>query len=153
MAVIKHFKQHRKIKEIANAFSLDQLQLINVDAIIVADPGTPCPYFSAYYQLNRPGRHFISNRAHGALGYSMAAALGAWYARPDRKCVAIMGDGSFGFTSGELETIVRCRAPLLMVVVSNASYGWIKAGQKTGFDGRYFSVDFSRTDHARVAAA
>jgi len=32
-------------------------------------------------------------------------------------------------------------------------YGWIKAGQKTGFGARYYSVDFSRTDHARVAEA
>ena len=39
------------------------------------------------------------------------------------------------------------------VVVSNAVFGWIKAGQKSGFDERYFSVDFSRTDHAAVAAA
>ena len=64
-----------------------------------------------------------------------------------------MGDGSFGFTAGELETVVRLRVPMLMVVISNASYGWIKAGQKTGFGRRYFSVDFSRTDHARVAEA
>jgi acetolactate synthase-1/2/3 large subunit len=64
-----------------------------------------------------------------------------------------MGDGSFGFTAGELETIVRLRVPLMMVVISNSSYGWIKAGQKTGFEQRYFSVDFTRTDHARVAEA
>ncbi len=32
-------------------------------------------------------------------------------------------------------------------------FGWIKAGQKTGYDERYFSVDFSRTDHAKVAEA
>ena len=64
-----------------------------------------------------------------------------------------MGDGSFGFTAGELETIVRLRVPIMMVVISNSSYGWIKAGQKTGFGERYFSVDFSRTDHARVAEA
>ena len=64
-----------------------------------------------------------------------------------------MGDGSFGFTVGELETIVRLKVPLVMVVISNATYGWIKAGQKAGFDARYFAVDFSRTDHAAVAAA
>jgi len=38
-------------------------------------------------------------------------------------------------------------------VVSNAVFGWIKAGQKHGFGARYFSVDFDRTDHARVAEA
>ena len=123
------------------------------DAVVVADPGTPCPYFSAYYENARTGRHFISNRAHGALGYSMAAAVGAHFGRPAAKIVSVMGDGSFGFTVGELETICRLRIPLAMIVISNASYGWIKAGQKTGFGERYFSVDFSRTDHAAVASA
>ena len=123
------------------------------DAVVVADPGTPCPYFSAYYQNKHTGRHFISNRAHGALGYSMAAAVGAYFGRPRAKIVAVMGDGSFGFTVGELETICRLKIPLAMVVISNASYGWIKAGQKSGFGERYFSVDFSRTDHAAVASA
>jgi acetolactate synthase I/II/III large subunit len=123
------------------------------DAVVVCDPGTPCPYFSAYYEFRQAGRHFISNRAHGALGYSMAAAVGAHFGRPKTKTVAVMGDGSFGFTAGELETIARLRVPVMMVVISNSSYGWIKAGQKTGFGGRYFSVDFSRTDHARVAEA
>lgn len=123
------------------------------DAVLVCDPGTPCPYVSAYFTFNRPGRHFISNRAHGALGYAMSAAVGAAYGRPGAKVVAVMGDGSFGFTAGELETIARLSVPITMVVCSNAVYGWIKAGQKTGFDARYFSVDFSRTDHAKVAAA
>ncbi len=123
------------------------------DAIVVADPGTPCPYLSAYYRVARTGRHCFSNRAHGALGYSMAAAIGAHFGRPGAKVVAVMGDGSFGMTAGELETVVRHRVPLTMVVISNASYGWIKAGQKTGFGERYFAVDFGATDHAAVAAA
>ncbi len=123
------------------------------DAILVADPGTPCPYFSAYYTQQKPGRQFISNRAHGALGYALSAAVGAQFGRPSSKCIAVMGDGSFGFTVGELETVIRHKLPITFVVVSNASYGWIKAGQRAGFDRRYFSVDFERTDHARVAAA
>ncbi|HEY0337983.1 MAG TPA: thiamine pyrophosphate-binding protein [Burkholderiales bacterium] len=121
------------------------------DAIVVADPGTPCPYVSAYYEMQEPGRHFITNRAHGALGYSMAAAMGAWFAQPQKKCVSVMGDGSFGFAVGELETVMRHKVPLLMLVFSNATYGWIKASQKASYGERYFSVDFSRTDHARVA--
>jgi len=64
-----------------------------------------------------------------------------------------MGDGSFGFTVGELETVTRLRLPITFIVFSNSVYGWIKAGQKTGFDEHYYSVDFNRTDHAAVAAA
>jgi acetolactate synthase-1/2/3 large subunit len=121
------------------------------DAVIVADPGTPCPYFSAFYKIPHAGRYFISNRAHGALGYSLSAAVGAQIGRPNSKVVAAMGDGSFGFTVGELETVTRLGLPITFLVFSNSVYGWIKAGQKTGFDERYYSVDFNRTDHAAVA--
>ena len=69
------------------------------------------------------------------------------------KIVAVMGDGSFGFTCGELETVVRKNMPITFIVLSNAVYGWIKAGQRSNFDKRYFAVDFSRTDHAAVANA
>ena len=128
-------------------------ELLDDDAVLIADPGTPCPYLSAYYPVRRTGRQFFSNRAHGALGYSLPAAVGACYGRPGAKVVAVMGDGSFGFNAGELETVVRLGLPITFVVVSNGVFGWIKAGQKSGFEGRYFSVDFSTTDHARVAEA
>ena len=81
------------------------------------------------------------------------AAAGAWFGRPSSKCAALMGDGSFGFVVGELETLTRYRIPLLMIVFSNASYGWIKASQKASYGKRYFSVDFGVTDHAKVAEA
>ena len=128
-------------------------KLLDPDAIVVADPGTPCPYFSAFFQTRKTGRQFFSNRAHGALGYAMAASVGAHFGRPSVKTVAVMGDGSFGMCVGELETVVRHRLPIAFVVISNAVYGWIKAGQKAGYGGRYFSVDFGVTDHARVAEA
>ncbi len=40
-----------------------------------------------------------------------------------------------------------------MVVIANGSFGWIKAGQRSGFDGRYFSVDFTPGQHAWIAEA
>ncbi len=127
--------------------------VLDDDAIVVADPGTPCPYVSAFYELRTTGRTLFSNRAHGALGYSMSAAMGAWVGRPDRKVVSLMGDGSFGFTCGEFETVVRCKMPITFIVFSNAVFGWIKAGQRAGFGERYFSVDFERSDHAAIASA
>jgi acetolactate synthase-1/2/3 large subunit len=128
-------------------------KVLDPDAIVVADPGTPCPYFSAYYLVRGSGRRFFSNRAHGALGYALAAAVGAHVGRPAVKTVAVMGDGSFGMCAGELETLARLKLPITLVVISNATYGWIKAGQKAGYGKRYFSVDFSETDHAKVAEA
>ena len=126
---------------------------LDSDAVICADPGTPCPYFSAHYRWPAAGRHFITNRAHGALGYALGASIGAHVARPDVKTVAVMGDGSFGMSVGELETVVRHKMPITFIVFSNATFGWIKAGQKAGFGKRYYNVDFDRTDHAAVASA
>ncbi len=123
------------------------------DAIVVCDPGTPCPYFSAFYDQVETGRHFISNRAHGALGYSLSAAVGAHFGRPGAAVVAVMGDGSFGMSVGELETIVCLDLPITLVVVSNGVFGWIKAGQKSAYEERYYSVDFTQSDHARIAEA
>ena len=133
---------------------VDELQkALPEDAVIVADPGTPCPYLSAYYEIRDIGRTFISNRAHGALGFALPAVVGAYYGRSGSKCVAVMGDGSFGMSVGELETIKRLDIPVMMVVISNSVFGWIKAGQRSGYEERYFSVDFTRTDHAAVAEA
>ena len=119
----------------------------------MVDPGTPCPYFSAYFEIREIGRTMISNRAHGALGYALPAVVGASYGRPGVKCVAVMGDGSFGMAAGELETIRRLKLPVTLIVISNSVFGWIKAGQRSGYDGRYFSVDFTRSDHAAIAEA
>ncbi len=128
-------------------------RLLDQDAMICADPGTPCPYFSAHYRWPQAGRHFITNRAHGALGYALGAAIGAHIGRPEVKTIAVMGDGSFGMSVGELETVLRYRMPITFIVVSNSTFGWIKAGQRSGFGERYYNVDFTRTDHAAVAAA
>ena len=126
---------------------------LDEDAIVVADPGTPCPYISAHYRWRKSGRHFITNRAHGALGYALAASMGAHIGRPSVKTVNLMGDGSFGFCCGEFETMTRYKMPITSIVFSNATYGWIKAGQNSGFDKRFYNVDFGRTDHAAVASA
>ncbi|HDS1705650.1 MULTISPECIES: thiamine pyrophosphate-binding protein [Pseudomonas] len=123
------------------------------DAVLVIDPGTPTPFLSAYLDVTKPGNNIVYNRFHGGLGYSLPGVVGAYYARPDQKCVAIMGDGSFGFSSSELETIFRLNIPVTLVVLSNSNYGWIKAGQFASYGERYFSVDFSNTSSARIAEA
>jgi acetolactate synthase-1/2/3 large subunit len=122
-------------------------------AVMCVDPGTGCPYLCAYHRLPHAGRWFVSPRAHGALGYALPAVVGAYLGRPDAsRVLGIMGDGSFGISCGELETITRLSLPLTLVVLNNSGFGWIKAGQK--HRGRkYYSVDFSDSDHAAIARA
>jgi acetolactate synthase-1/2/3 large subunit len=123
------------------------------DAVVIADPGTPCPYLSAYYQLPQAGRWFVSPRAFGALGYALPGVVGAYFAKPDAgRVVGVMGDGSFGISAGELETLVRLDVPVTLIVCNNAGYGWIKAGQKSR-GSTFYSVEFGQSDHAAIARA
>jgi acetolactate synthase-1/2/3 large subunit len=127
-------------------------RVLSDDAIVLADPGTPTPYLAAYLRLSRAGRWFVAPRAHGALGYALPAVVGAYQARPQSKLVSVMGDGGFAMSVGELETIVRLKLPVTLLVLTNSCYGWIKAGQKARGD-NYFGVDFSNVNHAQIAQA
>ena len=125
--------------------------LLDDDAILVADPGTPTPYLAAQYVVRRPGRTTVIPRAHGALGYAIPGVVGAHFAAPGRRVVGMLGDGSYGMSVGELETISRLNLPVVLIQCDNAAYGWIKELQHLYHDRRYFSVDFNRVNYAQIA--
>lgn len=126
-------------------------ELLDDDVLIVADPGTPTPYLGAQYELRRAGRTTIIPRAHGGLGYALPGVVGAAFAAPDKRAVCMTGDGSFGMSVGELETISRLNLPIVIIQCSNSSFGWIKELQHLYHGDRYFSVDFSPVDYAGIA--
>jgi acetolactate synthase-1/2/3 large subunit len=121
------------------------------DTLIVADPGTPTPFLSAQYELRRPGRTTVIPRAHGGLGYAIPGVVGAHFASPDKRTIGMTGDGSFGMSVGELETISRYSLPIVLIQCSNGSFGWIKELQHLYHGDRYFSVDFNPVDYAAIA--
>ncbi len=94
----------------------------------------------------------IIPRGYGGLGYAMPAAMGAKLARPEATVVALMGDGSFGMTSGEFETLHRLGLPVTVIQFSNGGFGWIKILQDLYYEKQFYQVDFSTdTDHAAIA--
>ncbi|HMM42350.1 MAG TPA: thiamine pyrophosphate-dependent enzyme, partial [Thermomicrobiales bacterium] len=121
------------------------------ETVLVADPGTPTPYIGAQYVLPKPGRWTVIPRAHGGLGYALPAVVGAHYGRPEARTISLMGDGSFGMSVGELETISRLNLPLTLIHFNNGAFGWIKELQHLYHDQRYFSVDFNPVDYAGIA--
>jgi len=125
--------------------------LLDDETIIVADPGTPTPYLSAQYQVRVAGRTTVIPRAHGGLGYAIPGVVGAHVAAPGKRTIGMLGDGSFGMSVGELETISRLNLPIVLIQCSNGTYGWIKELQHLYHDRRYYSVDFSNVDYAGIA--
>jgi acetolactate synthase-1/2/3 large subunit len=126
-------------------------RLLPDEVIIVADAGTGTPLTSAFYPT-KAGRNVIIPRGYGGLGYALPGVVGASFARPGTQVVGLIGDGSFGMSVGDLETISRLGLPILLLQFNNATFGWIKALQHLHSEQRYFGVDFSRdTDYVGIA--
>lgn len=126
-------------------------ELLDPETVIVADPGTPTPFISAEYPLRVPGRWTVIPRAHGGLGYAIPAVVGAYFAADGRRVVGLCGDGSFGMSTGELETISRLGLPITLIQFNNAAFGWIKELQHLYHGERYLSVDFNAVDYPAIA--
>jgi acetolactate synthase-1/2/3 large subunit len=119
--------------------------------LLFADPGTSTSYLNRFVRLTDPESRIIIPRAYGGLGYALPAVVGGWFARPELRPIGLFGDGSFGMSVGELETIVRLEIPAILLNFNNSSFGWIKALQKSRGLARTFSVDFSHQDAAQIA--
>jgi acetolactate synthase-1/2/3 large subunit len=125
--------------------------LLPEDSVVVADAGTPTPFVAAYLR-SAAGRRVIIPRGYGGLGYAIPGVVGAKLARPSATVVGLIGDGSFGMSAGDLETIGRLGLPVTLIQFNNASFGWIKVSQELFYDGRCFGVDFgSETDYVAIA--
>jgi acetolactate synthase-1/2/3 large subunit len=99
-------------------------------------------------------QRFLTSGGMGAMGFALPASVGAACARPGQRIVALIGDGSFGMSGTELETVARMNLPITFVQFNNGTFGWIKMLQKLYFDDRYHNVDFSTTvDYAGAATA
>lgn len=126
-------------------------RILPQQSVIVADPGTMTPFTAGAFELRRPGRSTVIPRAHGGLGYAIPAVVGAKIARPNETVVCLCGDGSFGMSGTELETIGRLKLPVTLIHFNNGTYGWIKMLQHLYYDDRFFGVDFNKVDYAKIA--
>lgn len=101
-----------------------------------------------------PGQRFLPALGMGPCGWALPAAVGVAVAARS-PVVLFAGDGSFQFNIQELQTVVRNRLPLKMVVVDNAGHGSVRQLQESLFDGRYPTTvwGYDAPDFARVAEA
>jgi acetolactate synthase-1/2/3 large subunit len=116
------------------------------DAIITTDAGDFGTWAARGYRFHRPGT-FLGSAA-GPMGYGLPAAIGATLARPGRLGVALAGDGGFAMTMADLETAVRERAHVVVLVFDNGRYGMIwrrqrERGDEAGLGTRLGPVDFA----------
>jgi len=97
------------------------------DAIFVGDSAEPVYALNLCLETSRPRSYFNSSTGYGTLGYGLPAAIGAKLAAPGRPVVALVGDGGFQFTIGELAAAVEAKVGLIVLLWNNDGYGEIKA--------------------------
>ncbi|MBX6376625.1 MAG: benzoylformate decarboxylase, partial [Acetobacteraceae bacterium] len=95
------------------------------DAILVEEAPSHRPAMQAQMPMRRWGSFFTM--ASGGLGYALPAAVGIALARPERRVVCLIGDGSMMYTPQALWTAVQHRLPVTVVVVNNAGYGALRS--------------------------
>jgi acetolactate synthase-1/2/3 large subunit len=135
----------RFVKELTNA--------VPDDHVLVADVGVSAIYTSTFYKTRKAGRTTLFNYAMGALGYALPASIGVRFARPESCIVTLVGDGSFGFTAAELETVSRVGGNNNVILFNNQSFGWIKAAVafSQGSEFTEFATNFSEIDYPKIA--
>jgi acetolactate synthase-1/2/3 large subunit len=123
------------------------------DRCLVMDVGTVAIYTSTFYRVPKAGRSMAYNFSMGSLGYSIPTGIGASIARPRSCTVSLIGDGSFGLTSGELETVARLGLNNNLVLVNNSSFGWIRAEWRLSYGQEYvdFATNFREVDYLKIA--
>ncbi|MFE0590592.1 acetolactate synthase [Micromonospora echinospora] len=92
------------------------------DAVTIGDGGDFVSYAGRYLEPAQPGT-WLDPGPYGCLGTGMGYAMGARITHPDRQVCVLMGDGAAGFSLMDVESLVRQKLPVVMVVGNNGIWG------------------------------
>jgi acetolactate synthase-1/2/3 large subunit len=129
----------------------DLRQALGRNDILVSDVGLHKLWIGRMFPAHEPGTVLIANGLAG-MGFALPTAIGAKLVHPDRKVVAVSGDGGFLMNCQELETARRLGTAVVNVIWENAQFGSIVWKQDKKF-GRHFGVDFGNPDFVKLAEA
>ena len=111
------------------------------EAIFTTGCGLTQIWSGQFQETAHPNTYLASGGA-GTLGFDLPAAIGAKVARPESTCVAVMGDGGFGFMVEELAMACQHRVPVIVVIINNGYLSLIRQNQKYAY--RYeYGVDLT----------
>jgi len=122
------------------------------EIIATVDSGAHMLAVMPLWPVDEPHRLLISSGL-ATMGYALPAAIGAALCGAGQPVIAFSGDGGLGMTLMEIETAVRYRLPVIVVVFNDASLSLIKIKQRPAGHGGEAAVAYGRTSFAAVAAA
>lgn len=123
--------------EIMPQQAIEAIQKItNGDAIVTTDVGQHQMFAAQYYKLNNP-HNWVTSGGLGTMGFGFPAAIGAQFAKPDKKVISICGDAGFQMTAQELALLKEFNLPVKIVILNNACLGMVRQWQETFYEERY----------------
>lgn len=126
---------------------LDEVNnILTGDTVITTDVGQHQMWAAQYIDFREPGTLITSGGA-GTMGFGLPAAIGAQIAEPDKKVLAILGDGGFQMTFHELMLIREHNLPVKILIINNSLLGMVRQLQEVYTDKRYSQVDLSMNPH------
>ena len=119
------------------------------DGIIALDNGVYKIWFARNYRAHLPNTVLLDN-ALATMGAGLPSALAAQIVFPERRVMAICGDGGFLMNSAEMETAVRLKLNLIVLILRDNAYGMIKWKQ-SNMDFPNWGLDFGNPDFVKYA--
>lgn len=118
--------------------------------IVLSDVGAHKMWVARYYQCEDPNTCLISN-GFCSMGFALPGAMGAKFAHPDSKVLAVCGDAGFLMNVQDLETAARLKLNVVIMVWVDGEYGLIKWKQQNHFDGKHSDLAFNNPDFELLA--
>lgn len=127
----------------------DLRQIMGPEDIVISDVGAHKMWMARHYHCDCPNTCIISN-GFAAMGIAIPGAIGAKLVHPDKKVVAVTGDGGFMMNCQELETALRVGTPFVVLVFNDNGYGLIEWKQVDQFGEPAF-IKFGNPDFVKFA--
>ncbi|CAJ1422236.1 unnamed protein product, partial [Effrenium voratum] len=144
-------KTQQVIAEI-NRYLQEKKVMENKDVFVATGVGNHQMMACQFLRWTKP-RSFITSGSLGVMGAGLPFAVGAQVANPDALTILIDGDGSFGMTNMDLQTVKRYKLPIKMAVMNDDRQQMVWIWQRLFFEGRYISVTNDNPDFVALAKA
>jgi acetolactate synthase-1/2/3 large subunit len=125
-------------------------QALEPSDVLVSDVGLHKLWIARMFPACEPNTVMIANGLAG-MGFALPSAIACKLVHPQRRVVAVCGDGGVLMNFQELETATRLRTAFVTVVWQDGGYGSIAWKQRQRFDGEHFGTDFGNPDFVRLA--
>ena len=140
--------KERMVKE-QEEMAADVRKIMGKEDIVLSDVGAHKMWIARHYHCYEPNTCLISN-GFASMGFSVPGAISAKMLYPERRVLAICGDGGFMMNNQELETAVREKVPFVTLIWEDEAYGLIKWKEQEQFGDSCY-VDFTNPDFKMMA--